>query len=114
MFNHLVLCMSILRSYIAQHVPFLFQRKKYFIALVIVKMPFAKLQNKDLDGFFFAVVTTIEGILQRTINGLLQDQPVRRHMAPEDAQKIDEYVDKVKEIMKVEKPFSMVNNYTFK
>merc|ERR1711963_573962 len=40
-------------------------------------------------------VTTIEGILKRTVEGLMQDQPVRVHMDPEGAAQIEEYVNKI-------------------
>ena len=42
-------------------------------------------------------VTTVEGILTRTIEGLTQDQPVRRHTDPEGAAQIDEYVTNIEE-----------------
>ena len=42
-------------------------------------------------------VTTVEGILNRIIEGLNQDQPVRKHMDPEGAAQIDDYVRKVEE-----------------
>ena len=42
-------------------------------------------------------VTTVECILNRIIEGLNQDQPVRKHMDPEGAAQIDDYVRKVEE-----------------
>ena len=56
-----------------------------------------------------AVVTTIEGLLTRTIDGLMQDQPVRRHLAPDDVQKIDEYVDSIQNLIQVKTPFQVVS-----
>lgn len=40
-------------------------------------------------------VTTIEGILKRTVEGLMQDQPVRVHMDPDGAAQIEDYVNKI-------------------
>jgi len=54
------------------------------------------------------VVTTVEGILTRTVDGLMQDQPVRRHMMPEEAQQIDEYVGKINDLLKVKQPFHVI------
>jgi len=53
-------------------------------------------------------ITTIEGVLERTITGLEQDQPVRRHMDPEGAKQIDDYVLKVREVLKLVEPFTVV------
>lgn len=50
-------------------------------------------------------ISTVEGILQRTITGLEQDQPVRRIMEPEDAAKIDEYVGSIKELLELKREF---------
>jgi len=54
------------------------------------------------------VVTTVEGILKRTIEGLMQDQPVRKHMAPDDAQKIEEYVAKIEDLLEATTPFYVI------
>ena len=42
-------------------------------------------------------ITTVEGILSRTIAGLEQDQPVRKYMDPDGFEKIDTFVGKFKE-----------------
>jgi len=52
-------------------------------------------------------VTTLEGLLLRTISGLSQDQVVRRIMHPEDAEKIDQYIEKVEQLLTVAKPFEL-------
>jgi len=52
-------------------------------------------------------ITTIEGVLQRTIAGLEQDQPVRRHMDPDGAKQIDDYVIKIQDILKLREPFTV-------
>jgi len=46
-------------------------------------------------------------VLQRSVDGLMQDQPVRKVMYPEEAQKIDEFVEKLKQCLKVEQPFTI-------
>ena len=48
-------------------------------------------------------------MLQRTISGLTQDQPVRRHMDPEGAKQIDEYVDKIENLLTVKEAFHIVS-----
>ncbi|KAK9886244.1 hypothetical protein WA026_015758 [Henosepilachna vigintioctopunctata] len=53
-------------------------------------------------------VTTIEGIIDRSVTGLEQDQIVRRISHPEDAIKIDEFIGKLKELKEVKTPFTMI------
>jgi len=53
-------------------------------------------------------ITTVEGVLERTIAGLEQDQPVRRHMHPEGAKQIDDYVLKIREVLKLVDPFTVI------
>ena len=60
------------------------------------------------------VVTTVEGVLQRTIDGLMQDQPVRKHMAPEDAKKIEEYVARIEDLLEANSTFHVVGKFTNK
>ena len=52
-------------------------------------------------------MTTLEGLLLRTISGLSQDQVVRRVLHPEDAEKIDQYIEKVEQLLTVAKPFEL-------
>jgi len=52
-------------------------------------------------------VTTVEGVLSRTIAGLQQDQPVRKIMEPEAAQQIEEFVNKIEQVMLLKSPFTM-------
>jgi len=70
----------------------------------IVKSDFASVSIPELDLEIPALsqkgeVTTVEGILQRTIEGLLQDQPQRKTNNPEDYLQIEKYVAKVQEYM---------------
>jgi len=53
-------------------------------------------------------LSTLEGIIQRTIDGLEQDQPVRRVMHPEESKQIDEFVIKLKKCLTVETPFTVL------
>ena len=50
-------------------------------------------------------ITTVEGVLQRMIAGLEQDQTVRRHMDPEGAQQIDDYIVRIQNTLKMVEPF---------
>lgn len=53
-------------------------------------------------------VTTIEGIIDRSIAGLEQDQPLRRAQHPEIAVQIDAFVEKLRGLKSVEHPFTLV------
>lgn len=53
-------------------------------------------------------LSTLEGVMQRSIDGLLQEQPVRKVMDPKNAEKIEEFVGKMKKLMCVERPFSVI------
>ncbi|XP_039258195.2 zinc finger protein ZPR1-like [Styela clava] len=54
------------------------------------------------------ILTTIEGVMDRAVRGLEQEQPVRRIMDPATAEKIDAFVKKLKELQTREKPFKMI------
>ena len=53
-------------------------------------------------------ITTVEGVLQRVVAGLEQDQPVRRALHPEDAASIDKYVARIQDLLTVSVPFTLV------
>ncbi|XP_071777099.1 zinc finger protein ZPR1 [Centroberyx gerrardi] len=53
-------------------------------------------------------LSTIEGLLDRAVAGLEQDQPARRETAPEVAEKIEEFIDKLKRLKDVEDEFTLV------
>lgn len=53
-------------------------------------------------------LSTIEGLLDRAVMGLEQDQIVRRAVDPEVAEKIDEFIQKLKKLKEVESEFTMV------
>lgn len=53
-------------------------------------------------------VTTVEGIIDRSVAGLEQDQPVRRIQHPDAAAQIDAFVEKLRSLKSVEVPFTLV------
>lgn len=53
------------------------------------------------------ILTTIEGLIQTAIDGLEQQQPVRRIMEPEIAQKIDDFIVSLNKYKEGEVPFTM-------
>lgn len=53
-------------------------------------------------------VTTIEGIIERSVAGLEQDQPVRRIQHPDAATQIDAFIEKLRSLKLVDKPFTIV------
>uniref|UniRef100_A0A8C4XLA7 Zinc finger protein ZPR1 n=1 Tax=Falco tinnunculus TaxID=100819 RepID=A0A8C4XLA7_FALTI len=54
------------------------------------------------------VLTTIEGIIDRAVAGLEQDQPIRRVTDEEVASKIDEFIGKLKQLKEVHSPFTFI------
>uniref|UniRef100_A0A8V5H6Q7 Uncharacterized protein n=1 Tax=Melopsittacus undulatus TaxID=13146 RepID=A0A8V5H6Q7_MELUD len=54
------------------------------------------------------VLTTIEGLIDRAVAGLEQDQPVRRATDQEVASKIDEFIGKLKQLKEVHSPFTFI------
>ncbi|XP_044037887.1 zinc finger protein ZPR1 [Siniperca chuatsi] len=53
-------------------------------------------------------LSTIEGLLDRAVAGLEQDQPVRRTTDPEVAEKINEFIQKLRTLKEVENEFTLV------
>ena len=53
-------------------------------------------------------ITTIEGIIERTINGLEQDQSERREKYPDAATQIDQFVEKLRKLKSLAEPFTMI------
>lgn len=53
-------------------------------------------------------LSTVEGLLDRAVAGLEQDQPVRRACDPEVAEKIDEFIQKLRKLKEVENEFTLV------
>jgi len=53
-------------------------------------------------------ITTVEGILTRTITALSQDQPVRKHMEPEAYEQIQSYINKIEDALDMKKEFRLI------
>ncbi|PSN56885.1 Zinc finger protein ZPR1 [Blattella germanica] len=53
-------------------------------------------------------ITTIEGVIDRAISGLEQDQPLRKIQNPDIASQIEEFLGKLQNLKSLEKPFTMV------
>lgn len=52
-------------------------------------------------------ITTLEGIIDRSVAGLAQDQPVRRIDHPDAARQIDEFIERLERLKLVESPFNI-------
>lgn len=53
-------------------------------------------------------LSTIEGLLDRAVAGLEQDQPIRRAADPQVAEKIDEFIQKLSNLKAVKSEFTVV------
>ncbi|RXM91610.1 Zinc finger protein ZPR1 [Acipenser ruthenus] len=53
-------------------------------------------------------LSTVEGLIDRAVSGLEQDQAVRKATAPEVAAKIEEFVEKLIKLKDVETPFTLI------
>ncbi|XP_062450633.1 zinc finger protein ZPR1 [Rhea pennata] len=79
----------------------------------VVKTDCATIRIPELDFEIPAftqkgVLTTIEGIIDRAVAGLEQDQPVRRATDEEVARKIDEFIGKLKQLKEVHSSFTFI------
>lgn len=79
----------------------------------IVKSDYTSVNFLDLD---FEIpsqsqkgeITTLEGMIDRAVDGLKQDQPVRRIEHPETAAQIDEFIAKLEKLKLVETAYTVV------
>ncbi|TSK16159.1 Zinc finger protein ZPR1 [Bagarius yarrelli] len=55
-------------------------------------------------------LSTIEGLLDRAVAGLEQDQPIRRATDPEVANKIDQFIERLKKLKDVGEEFTLIIN----
>nr|CAG4643983.1 EOG090X06TU [Lepidurus arcticus] len=53
-------------------------------------------------------ITTVEGVLDRAVAGLEQDQASRRELHPEAATQIDEFITKMQKARNLETPFTLI------
>ncbi|XP_046543972.1 zinc finger protein ZPR1-like [Haliotis rubra] len=72
-----------------------------FATVSIPELEFESPPNKG-------VLTTVEGIIQRAVEGLNQDQVLRRIQHPEIAAQIDAFVDKLEKLREMKEPFKLV------
>lgn len=63
--------------------------------------------------FVFLEVTTVEGIIDRSIRGLEQDQVQRRRAHPDTAKQIDEFISKLQSLKQLSSPFNLVKIYFY-
>nr|CAG4649358.1 EOG090X06TU [Scapholeberis mucronata]SVE93639.1 EOG090X06TU [Scapholeberis mucronata] len=79
----------------------------------VIKSDFATVKIPEID---FEIppqskrgeITTVEGILNRCVAGLEQDQPVRKALDSDAAEKIDAFIQVLINTKKLEKPFTLV------
>lgn len=79
----------------------------------VVKSDYSSVKIVELDFEIPAQsqrgeITTIEGIIDRAIAGLEQDQVLRRIQHPEAASQIDTFCDSLRQLRMGEKPFTIV------
>ncbi|XP_067910281.1 zinc finger protein ZPR1 [Heterodontus francisci] len=53
-------------------------------------------------------LSTLEGLIDRAVHGLEQDQPTRKATDPDVASKVEEFIEKLKKLKDVETPFTLV------
>lgn len=79
----------------------------------IVKSEHASVTFKELEFEIPAntakgVLTTIQGLVDRAVEGLTSDQPVRKHVQPEMYEKIQKVIDTLTAYYEGEAPFTVV------
>lgn len=77
--------------------------KSDYTALKIVELDF-EIPAKSQKG----EITTIEGVIERAISALKQDQENRRIEHPDTAQQIDEFIIKLENLKEVKTPFKIM------
>lgn len=68
-------------------------------------------KNQHQLIYLLLEITTVEGIINRSIAGLEQDQPVRRIEHPEPAAQIDSFIEELTKLKELKKPFTLVSSY---
>jgi len=53
-------------------------------------------------------ITTVEGIMNRIVSGLNQDQSARKEQHPEAAEQIDLFINKIENLKDLESPFTII------
>ncbi|XP_023690786.1 zinc finger protein ZPR1 isoform X1 [Paramormyrops kingsleyae] len=88
-------------------------RSKQDMNREVVKADSATVRIPELDFEIPAFtqkgsLSTIEGLIGRTVAGLEQDQPTRKATAPEVAAKIDEFMERLQKLKDVKSEFTLV------
>ncbi|XP_073441293.1 zinc finger protein ZPR1 isoform X2 [Dendrobates tinctorius] len=88
-------------------------RNKRDVNREVVKTDYATTRIPEIDFEIPActqkgALTTIEGILERTVVGLQQEQPLRRAVDVQVAEKIDEFITKLQALKDGETPFTFI------
>uniref|UniRef100_A0A182NCV7 Zinc finger protein ZPR1 n=1 Tax=Anopheles dirus TaxID=7168 RepID=A0A182NCV7_9DIPT len=78
----------------------------------VIKSDFSAIRIEELDFEIPAQsqkgeVTTVEGIIDRVVRGLEQDQPVRRIQHPEAAEQIDTFIVNLQALKDLDRPFTL-------
>lgn len=62
----------------------------------------------DTIRFKITEITTVEGVINRAVTGLEQDQDKRRNEHPEVAAQIDSFIEKLNGLKELSQPFTLV------
>uniref|UniRef100_A0A0R3RJ70 Zinc finger protein ZPR1 n=1 Tax=Elaeophora elaphi TaxID=1147741 RepID=A0A0R3RJ70_9BILA len=78
----------------------------------VIKSEYAEVEIKELELTIppksqAGEITTVEGILQRVVTGLRQDQNRRRQCCPESARKIDEFIKRTERLIYSQEKFTL-------
>lgn len=78
----------------------------------VIKSDYSAVRIDELDfeipaGSQKGEITTVEGIIERAVAGLDQDQILRRIQHPEAAAQIDEFIEKLRKLKELETPFNL-------
>lgn len=81
----------------------------------VIKTDFATVSIPEIQleipaGSQKGTLSTVEGVLTRAIQGLEQEQPVRRALNPEVADQIDAFITKAKSLLTATTPFTLILN----
>jgi zinc finger protein len=79
----------------------------------VCKSDFSAIRIEELDFEIPAKsqkgeITTVEGVIDRVVNGLTQDQERRKTDHPETAAQINAFISKLEELKELKKPFTLI------
>lgn len=72
----------------------------------VLRIPVLEFESPSKKG----MLTTVEGVISQTIDDLSQAQPLRKIQAPEVAEKIERFLDKMRGLLLLTEPFEIVLN----